>query len=233
MTFKVVYVKTYLRRFDIETLIRLNIIPHPKRLLKPTFVGHQTEVARNKAYVFFGTLIDYYLRAELNYKFNCIRGEERKKIPKYFCGDWKASCREVYNSVCEDHKGKNVIPWFELNMHYISGIIENITNQFVSPLLSGIRFNDVFKLQLNENSCLYGRPDIVTNECILDIKTTCNLYNMRDEAYLQVLIYYVMHKKLYPNSSIKYVGLVLPLSNEIKLLKVDKWDHENFLKMII
>lgn len=233
---KIIYVKNHLRKFNTNLLLNNKVIPYPKRLFLSKNVQHQKEVIINNAYSFYGTLIDYYLRSQLNYKFVCEKGQERKNIDKYCQGDWKYSSKEVYNSICEDYRGKRIIPWNELNCHYISGMLENISEQFRSPLLTGVKFNEVYSLPFNnggkEIKYLCGRPDIITNECILDIKTTCNLSNMAEEAYLQILIYYVMNKKLFPKSNIKYIGLVLPLSNEIKLLKVDKWDHTEFSKMV-
>lgn len=75
-----------------------------------------------------------------------------------------------------------------------------------------------------------GHPDIVTTNCVLDIKTTGSFSKMSKDSSLQVLAYYALMKSTSP--SLEYVGFVLPMQRELTLYNVSAWDPSQYLKLL-
>lgn len=97
-------------------------------------------------------------------------------------------------------------------------------NHFAPYLQGTVRYN-VEYVQGN----LAGHPDIVTDQCILDVKNTTSFSKMSEESFLQVLTYVALAR----NPSIRYMGFVLPMQREIILFDVSKWDATPFLQILL
>jgi len=77
-----------------------------------------------------------------------------------------------------------------------------------------------------ESDGIVGHPDVVTEDCVYDIKTTGRFNAMRTQTIFQILSYYCLAQ--INNLKIKYVGLILP--SQLKIFKVDLkgWDWRGF-----
>jgi deoxyribonuclease-4 len=116
---------------------------------------------------------------------------------------------------------KNYIPTL-VNM------IKEIVNKYkyYEYYLSGtIKYNTEYKYKE-----FAGHPDIVTDTCVLDIKTTSSFTKMSKESCLQVLAYYALIKSQNPN--IQTIGFVLPMQREIILCDVSSWDFTKYLQIL-
>lgn len=102
-----------------------------------------------------------------------------------------------------------------------------------------------------------GHPDIVVGQTILDVKNTCSLEKMNRSAYLQILAYYALaqaeaegvcdiefcddvakfsgakDENVYiRRSSVKCVGLLLPMQRSILIYDLSQWDYKPYLNML-
>ena len=95
-----------------------------------------------------------------------------------------------------------------------------------STYLSGsIRYNTEYSYDK-----FSGHPDVVTDLCVLDIKTTASFSKMAKESCLQVLSYYSLMKQTVPN--IQYVGFILPMQRTICLYNITNWNHTKYLEIL-
>ncbi len=95
----------------------------------------------------------------------------------------------------------------------------------------------LFNAEYSYKKKIVGHPDIVTDMCVLDIKTTKSLANMGKLATLQVLTYYSLIKESFDKtseefSSFKYVGFLLPLQKDIIIFDLGDWDYHNYLNVL-
>jgi hypothetical protein len=92
--------------------------------------------------------------------------------------------------------------------------------------LSGtVRYNTEYT-----HASFAGHPDIVTDQCVLDIKNTASFTKMGKESCLQVLAYYALIKRTVP--SIRYVGFVLPMQRDIAIYDIGNWDQSRYLQLL-
>lgn len=229
-------VKSFIKfnKLNCQQLLQDKIIPYPKNFLNVENKKHKSFVKNNNAYSFYGSYIDYLLRHKLANNYICEVGNERKGLPINFKINYQEVAKSVHQNLCEKYNYCDIFSWENIDMSEIDYMLSLITKQFNSPYLKEIRFNDIYQMKINKGF-LIGRPDIVTKECILEIKCSGNFSNMAEESYLQLLSYYVMKKEEERmnkiSSNIKYIGLVLPLQSQIKLLNLQKWDYGKFLKL--
>ena len=72
-----------------------------------------------------------------------------------------------------------------------------------------------------------GHPDIVSGDCIYDIKTTGQFGAMRIDTIYQLLSYFCLGRELYPGRYTK-IGLILPAQGIIDVVDLSQWDHVPF-----
>lgn len=80
---------------------------------------------------------------------------------------------------------------------------------------------------------IQGHPDILTDTAVLDIKTTSSFKGMAEYSCMQVLAYYALLKASNPNTTVRYVGFVLPMQREIYIFDVSNWDSSSFLNVLL
>jgi deoxyribonuclease-4 len=97
--------------------------------------------------------------------------------------------------------------------------------RFGSALGTKGRFNAEF----NWNQ-LTGHPDVVTETCVLDIKTTGDFSKMAISSFLQVLTYFAIRRQL--DDDIRYIGFILPLQQQILVYDLEGWDWHPFLQVV-
>ena len=88
-----------------------------------------------------------------------------------------------------------------------------------------VKFNTEFS-----HGSFAGHPDVVTDQCVLDIKTTGSFGKMAKESCLQVLAYYALMKQKHP--ALQYVGFILPMQREVVLYNVSNWDPTGYLQLL-
>lgn len=73
---------------------------------------------------------------------------------------------------------------------------------------------------------IVGHPDIVTDDCVYDIKTTGRFNAMRTETIFQILSYYCLAR--IRGLNVTHVGLVLPSQHKIFKVNIETWDWKEF-----
>lgn len=106
---------------------------------------------------------------------------------------------------------KDILALWTKYVHYLSGII---------------RYNVEFVCE-----DITGHPDIVTDTCILDIKTTTSFDKMAKESCLQILAYHALRKQ--SGSDTRYVGFILPLQRDIIICDLQGWDPSKYLQVLL
>lgn len=77
---------------------------------------------------------------------------------------------------------------------------------------------------------IVGHPDLVTKDCVYDIKTTGRFNAMRTSTIYQILSYYCLSQLRHNNKhpKVKFVGLILPAQNIIFKVELKNWDWKSF-----
>lgn len=91
---------------------------------------------------------------------------------------------------------------------------------------SKVYFNTEFTLTRN-GITIAGHPDLVTEYCVIDIKTSSGFKSMAEETFKQVLAYVALMRE--NGRNIPYVGVLLPLQCEQIIIDVGNWDHKPYL----
>jgi len=76
-----------------------------------------------------------------------------------------------------------------------------------------------------------AHPDIITDDCVFEVKNTMNFEKMFKESMLQVLCYYTLLKLTRPQ--ITNIGFVLPMQRCVFKLNLDSWDTSIFLQLLL
>ncbi len=76
-----------------------------------------------------------------------------------------------------------------------------------------------------------GHPDIVCEDVVYDIKTTGRFGAMRILTIFQLLSYFCLAQRMGKN--IRYIGLILPLQNDIITYDLSEWNWEPFYSELI
>jgi hypothetical protein len=75
-----------------------------------------------------------------------------------------------------------------------------------------------------------GRPNIVTDTGVMDIKTTSSFTKMSDDSILQVLCNFLLLKA--NGRNIRYAGIILPMQRDVLLFDLEDWDYKPFLQFM-
>jgi len=89
-----------------------------------------------------------------------------------------------------------------------------------------IYFNTEFKLTRN-GVTIAGHPDLVTDYCVIDIKTSSGFKSMAEDTFKQILAYVALMRE--NGHNIPYVGVLLPLQCEQVIIDVSNWNHSAYL----
>jgi hypothetical protein len=143
------------------------------------------------------------------------------------------------------------------NIHNYIPTMVNIIKEIVSkwhvftPYLNGtIRFNteynnkedkdlstgniedilDKTRIDSQREACFAGHPDIVTDSCILEIKTTGSFLKIAKQSCLQVLAYYALMKPTVP--TVQYIGFLLPMQRDLVIYNLGAWDSSKYLQLL-
>ena len=80
----------------------------------------------------------------------------------------------------------------------------------------------------NKDYCIEGHPDLLSDDCVYDIKTTGRFGAMRTDTIFQLLSYYCLCQL--SNLKVTKIGLVLPLQHLIVTYDLSSWKWQPFYK---
>lgn len=103
--------------------------------------------------------------------------------------------------------------------------------KYGSALGTKVQFNSEFNLPDTTGPGITGHPDVVTDAAVLDIKTTTDFSKMATESFLQVLSYFAIMRQ--SNLTIRYIGFILPIQQQIQAYDLEGWDWRPFLEVLI
>lgn len=246
--------RAIIERLSYDDLVKQGLIPDLHQLIgqSPTVVAtkrYPPFVYKVKDFAFFGMLLDYIIRAGLrvnlpqkidlgtdpNTEFIQTLPDDKMLEMMTHLSTYETSknMHDIARTSLEltstlyGHKSYN----FEDIQAYVPTLV-NIMKELVAKwnifgtYLNGtIRFNTEYI-----HKSFAGHPDIVTDQCVLDIKTTGSFPKMAKEACLQVLSYYALMKQTIP--TIQYVGFVLPMQRDVAIYNMGNWDPSGFLQLL-
>lgn len=88
-----------------------------------------------------------------------------------------------------------------------------------------INFNQVIK-----SEGLIGQTNISTNHCVIQIKTVTSLKSKADQYFLEILANLAISRKSGGNHN--YVGLLLPLQNDLLMVDLHGWKSDKFFQIL-
>ncbi len=113
------------------------------------------------------------------------------------------------------------------------GQINKHLRQWFSYCQEAILFNQEYKVRKLDNNELIiaGHPDIVTENCVIDIKTSSGFKSeMAKQSLLQVFSYVALMRKA--GQKVDYMALLLPLQGQNLLFNVQGWNSKPFLQTL-
>lgn len=249
------HVRELIGNLSYDKLLQHNAIPD----LHQVIMNNKSAIAvkryppfvyKSQDFSFFGMLLDYIVRAgfRVNLKQNIDVGIDPTSEKIQLLPDEQMMNLIYHLNIYESSKNFNDITKEALNLvtfmysregytqEQIEGYIPNLVNivkelvnkwQYYQVYLNGdIKYNTEYNFDH-----ITAHPDIVTDKCVLDIKTTCSFSKMSKESCLQVLTYYCLIKL--HNKNIKCVGFVLPMQKEILICDVSGWDSTAYLELLL
>lgn len=97
------------------------------------------------------------------------------------------------------------------------------------PMIEGgdtVYFNREYRVT-RDGITIAGHPDIATDLCVIDIKTSSGFKKMAHQSYLQVLTYVALMRA--NGLEINHVGILLALQCDQVVMDVSDWDSGPFL----
>jgi deoxyribonuclease-4 len=249
------HVRELISNLSYDKLLQYNLIPdlHDVILDTESVVAvkrYPPFVYQKQDFSFFGMLLDYIIRAgfriNLEQKINLgiepnleqIQTLPEEEMIDLICQlNIYESSKNVYDIVKSALKLVNLMYGREsYSQEQLQGYVPTLINIMKELVVKFRYYQDYLNGEIKYNTeynfdNITAHPDIVTDECVLDIKTTCSFSKMSKEACLQVLTYYCLIK-LY-NADIKYVGFILPMQRTIFVCDVSGWEYHNYLQLII
>lgn len=245
-----------IKRLSHDDLVKQGIIPDLTQIIaqSPTTTAVKehppfVNLSRPKTkFMFFGTLMDYIVRAgfRIHLKQTFTLGQDpnigliqtlepgamAKAVTDLNVYETSLDMTQIVLSSLKLSSMGGKSPFSQKSLREYVGTLNNIMAELsakwiaYSKYLAGtIRYNMEYV-----HGNFSGHPDIVTDNCVLDIKTTSSFMRMSKESCLQVLAYYALMKPGTPN--VEYVGFVLPLQGEITLYNVSAWDSSRYLQLL-
>ena len=233
-----IHVRDIISKLSYEALVDQHIIPDVKSLLQPEVLTNKRYppfVYAGKNFSFFGMYMDFVVRAGFRIRLQQpvdlgLEPIEHTSTTLYQTtrnmNDVAASSLQLVSAMY------NTASYTKEQMYsYVAttvNIMKALTAQWVvyqSYLQGTIRYNTVFTYK-----SIMGHPDIITDNCVLDIKTTASFGKMSSDACLQVLAYYALMK--HNNVNVRYLGFVLPMQRLVVVYDMSNWDCSAYLQLL-
>jgi deoxyribonuclease-4 len=185
----------------------------------PSFVG--------KSFAAYGIFVDYLVRKILSGIFNSNDNSSNDYIKKYIddlitVANLEAKGMGLCILKCN---AKNIDP-------IASKLFDFLFTSFQKLEPKKLVFEEQIKTVLFE-----GHPDIIVygaENYVLDIKNSKNFALMAKESILQICLYYIIVSENAKHSGTKFsgAGVVLPMTHELLVVKLDDWDYSEMLKCV-
>ena len=233
-----IHVRDIIAKLSYNNLVQDRVIPDVKALIPAaalTTNRYPPFVYAAKDFSFFGMYMDFVVRAGLriNLQQPVDLGVEPAEHPSTTLYQTTRNMNDVASTslqLVSAMYGKEVYTKAQVYTYVATTV--NIMKELVAQwqyyqyyLQGTIRYNTEFN-HIN----VMGHPDIVTDNCVLDIKNTMSFGKMSAEACLQVLAYYALLKQA--KLPVRYVGLILPMQRVIVVCDLGHWDHSSFLQLL-
>jgi len=247
--------RAIINNLSYDDLVKQRIIPDLMPFLSPDVIAikkYSPFVYANKHpnhFASFGVLMDYIIRAGLriNLQQKVELGVDPTAEVIQSLPDHKVAEAISIMNAYETSKNMNDIArsalelttllmgkcdyTHEMMAKYVPTLVNIVKdiiikwNHFAFYLSGTVKFNAEYSY-----GCFAGHPDVITDQSILEIKTTGSFPKMAKESCLQVLAYYAIMKPKLP--SVKYVGFILPLQRTISVYDVSTWDSARYLQLL-
>lgn len=246
--------RAIISRLSYDDLVKQGVIPDlmPHISQSPTVTAtkrYPPFVYAGKDFAFFGMLLDYIVRAGLriNLQQPLSLGTDpnadviqqlpdaqmldvMQHLSKYETSRNLNEIARASLTLTSTMYGKSSYTQEEIQAYVptMVNIIKEIVAKWniLGTYLNGtIRFNTEYV-----HGVFSGHPDIVTDQCILDIKNTSSFPKMAKESCLQVLAYYALMKPTHP--AVQYVGFVLPMQRDIAIYNLGNWNPARYLQVL-
>lgn len=215
-------VRTIIPILNYETLLSNGVIPD----LDECFPAEIFEVRKYPPFVYktrafdhFGLLVDYLVRGALRIQSKYEIFDEHLNDNIYHTTNNINEMAEAARLIVDQIYGTSSFTKAEIQSYV--PILVNITKSLMTGWeqfnLNGlVMYNSELTFQ-----SIQGHPDIIVGDTILDIKTTTSFAKMKEESYLQILIYWAI-------SECTTVGLVLPNQRLVVVADLSEIDKSFF-----
>jgi hypothetical protein len=85
--------------------------------------------------------------------------------------------------------------------------------------------------EINYGEVITSHPDLICDNCVIDIKISANFEKMKKQSILQILSYYcILRENGYQTTE---VGIYLPLQKRLLTCDVSGWNYKPFLNHLV
>ena len=241
---ELLHVTEIIKKLNYKLLVKQKIIPKlfiPDKVKNhPAFTPKRFPpwVYRNKCQCFFGMYIDYMVRKMIHScNSDVVLGIEN--VQHYIINqDYNLWLKEyqsnqtTWNSVAYN-TFKLVSLMYYIDISYdvfkkMFGLLGKINKQIKEVFeKKGRTFN--FNTEFNYEN-ITSHPDLMSDDLVIDIKTTSSFKSMAESSYLQVLSYAAILRQ--HSYDIKYIGILLPMQSNLIIYDVSSWKHKLFLNRL-
>ena len=236
-----------LKKIDYKQLVKKNIIPdlfkYTDRIQKNKNkkVQYPIWVYNQECFTSFEIYINYMIRKIIHSNIsetslvdflNCekiLKKTKCQKLYEDYCNKnkcWNSIAYETYFQIFESRNEKIISKEeFEKTYELLSSMCRFIQKSFEKCHNSGIKFNVEYKY-----GNISGRPDIINNSFILNIKSTDDFLKIAERSFLQLLIYATLSFAV--GNKKNYIGILLPIQQDLILFNITNWNPSPFLKYL-
>lgn len=237
-----IHTREIIKHIDYDKLVEKNIIPDLNKYLSVESkqqCKYPFWVYKYKCYITFGIYMDYIVRkaiseiATVNFGIDPLISDNYKLDAKKIISDFE-SPNTKWNNIAYplycllfENKGYKILDKKEFQHMYgfLESICKKIKKEYQRYCKHGTKFNAEFK-----SGKIFGHPDIITDNLILDIKTSCNFNKMSKESFLQILTYLALARDT--NKNYNSVGILLSLHKHIVGFDLRNWNLDKFLNIL-
>ena len=233
-----IHVRDIISKLSYTSLVEQRIIPDVKSMLQPAVLvskRYPPFVYAGKDFSFFGMYMDFVIRAGLRIKLQQTvhLGTEPVEHMSTHLYQNTTNMNDVASSSLQLVSAMyGTTPYSKEQMYSYVATTVNIMKELVAQwivyqyyLQGTVRYNTVFTYK-----SIMGHPDIITDNCVLDIKTTASFGKMSSDACLQVLAYYALMK--HNNVNVRYLGFVLPMQRLVVVYDMGNWHCDAYLQLL-
>lgn len=207
-------VRTLITHLEYGSLRKLNILPK-----KPLFTGikkggHLPSTVKKIGYAVFGMFLDHFIQKVLA----IVHGLEyiHKQIGAY----------DLY-VYCAQHYFKQPSAIEKTVFHKDKDFYREISDFMITEFSTATSFELCPEWTVGNIS---GHPDIVIDNTVYDVKTTCQFGSMRVQTIFQLLAYYCLAQQL--DKKITHVGIILPAQKAVLSADLSGWKWQQFWKAL-